>query len=451
MATAKKVLEATAHRVLAPSLIVNGLSRTATGELVCAGGFGGGGRQQVSILDPKTGAVRASFGGETASVCWYAEASCDGVVATGFGDCTVRLWYPETGKTHTLAKLGGIVASLAWSADGKHLLTGNCGDNTVRLWDVARGAVVAEHRTKKSATWFVAMSGDARRAISGAGDKRVHVLAPMEGRETAALAGHTGKISALAIFPDGRRAVSGSQDKSVRLWDLDASKELAVFGGHTKEVKAVAVSPDGAQLASASTDGTIRLWDLATGGAAAVLSLGKTQPTCLTFSADGTELFAGGQDAVLRAFEVARPAPARQRDLASLLELVWAAPEDDAPRAVVADFLTAEGDPRGEFITLQLDRARGTTSPARRKRERELLALHQREWIGPIAPLVESTYVTFERGFISGCMLKAVKERGAPKRHPAWSTIRTFIAQDGCPPSLVDHLLALGAKREPPP
>lgn len=81
------------------------------------------------------------------------------------------------------------------------------------------------------------------------------------------------------------------------------------------------------------------------------------------------------------------------------------------------------------------------TSVARRKRERELLALHQHEWIGPIAPLIESTYVTFDRGFISGCMLKAVKETG----DPAWSTIQTFIVQDGAPPSLVAHLRALGA------
>jgi uncharacterized protein (TIGR02996 family) len=446
-----KSIEPTAHRVVAASINAHGLSRTARGDLVCAGGFGGRGAQQVSVVDAKTGAVRAAFGAETAVVCWYAEASCDGVVATAFGDCTVRLWDPETGKTRTLAKLDGIVASLAWSADGRLLFTGNCGDNTVRLWDVDRGVVLAEHRTKKSATWFVAMSGDAKRAVCGASDKVVHVLAPMEGRETAALTGHTGKINALAFFPDRTRVVSGSQDKSVRVWDLEASKELAVFGGHTKEVTAVAVSPDGAALASASSDGTIRLWDLATGGAAGVLSLGKTHAQSLTFAADGAELFAGCQDGVLRAFAMARPEPARQQSLAALLALVWAAPDDDGPRAVVADFLAKEGDPRGEFITLQLERSRRATEVFPRERERELLALHQHEWIGPIAPFIESTYVTFDRGFIAGCKLKAVKERRTPKRHTAWSTIQTFIEQEGCPPSLVAHLLALGAKRKPAP
>ena len=451
MAKPKQIVAIAPHRVVASNVKVNGLSRAGVRQLVAAGGFGGSGRHQLTLLDAETGTTQASFGTEAAVVCWYAERSCDGLVAAGFGDCSLRIWNPETNVTRELATLGGIVASVAWSADGKHLFTGNCGDNTVRMWDVARGTVVAEQKTKKSATWFVAMSGDCKRAVSGAGDKAIHVWEPMQGREIASLTGHTGKINGLTFFPDGSRVASASQDRSVRIWDLDREKELFVLGGHTKEVTAVAVAPDGKQLASASSDGTIRLWDVQTGALESVLSVGATIATALTYSADGAELFAGCSDSVVRAFTVRRQATADRDILAALLELVWANPADDGPRAVVADFLSTHGDSRGEFITLQLDRAQGTTSVERRRRERELLALHQREWIGPIAPLIESTYVTFERGFISGCMLKAVVEKGKPKRHPAWSTIRTFIEQGGCPESLVAHLLALGAKRKDAP
>ncbi|MBX3229465.1 MAG: TIGR02996 domain-containing protein [Labilithrix sp.] len=444
MAKAKKVVEPAKHRVVTSKVIASGLSRAGADGVVAGGGF----IDQVKVLDARTGAVRATYGSPARVVCWYAESSHAGAIAAGFGDRTVRIWEPGAKEERVLGPLDGIVASLAWSGDGAYLFTGNCGDNTVRLWDVARGAVVAQGKTKTSATWFVAMTGDAKRAVSGGGGKSIHLWAPMEGREIATLTGHTGKIQGLAFFPDGKRVISASQDKSARIWDLDAQKELLVLGGHTKEVKGVAVAPDGTQVASCSTDGTLRLWDAETGASIAVLSAGAGHAESIVYSADGTELFAGCVDAVVRAFAVPRQAKATRESLAELLELVWADPADDAPRAVVADLLIAEGDPRGEFITLQLDRARGTTSVARRKRERELLALHQREWIGPIAPLVESTHVTFERGFISGCMLKAAKEKGTPKRHPAWSTIKTFIEQDGCPPSLVAHLLALGAKSE---
>ena len=332
MAKPKQIVAIAPHRVVASNVKVNGLSRAGVRQLVAAGGFGGSGRHQLTLLDAETGTTQASFGTEAAVVCWYAERSCDGLVAAGFGDCSLRIWNPETNVTRELATLGGIVASVAWSADGKHLFTGNCGDNTVRMWDVARGTVVAEQKTKKSATWFVAMSGDCKRAVSGAGDKAIHVWEPMQGREIASLTGHTGKINGLTFFPDGSRVASASQDRSVRIWDLDREKELFVLGGHTKEVTAVAVAPDGKQLASASSDGTIRLWDVQTGALESVLSVGATIATALTYSADGAELFAGCSDSVVRAFTVRRQATADRDILAALLELVWANPADDGPR-----------------------------------------------------------------------------------------------------------------------
>ena len=57
-----------------------------------------------------------------------------------------------------------------------------------------------------------------------------------------------------------------------------------------------------------------------------------------------------------------------------LLAAIYAAPEDDAPRLVFADALIERGDPRGEFISLQLNRAQGKASPAQLLRERELCA-----------------------------------------------------------------------------
>ena len=43
---------------------------------------------------------------------------------------------------------------------------------------------------------------------------------------------------------------------------------------------------------------------------------------------------------------------------AELLAQIYANPDDDALRAVYADALLERGDPRGELITLQLERTR---------------------------------------------------------------------------------------------
>lgn len=82
----------------------------------------------------------------------------------------------------------------------------------------------------------------------------------------------------------------------------------------------------------------------------------------------------------------------------ALLDAIYASPDDDAPRQVFADALTERGDPRGEFITLQLARARGEATPAQFMRERDLFADPSRhnEWGYPLG---ESGRCVFARGF----------------------------------------------------
>ncbi|HTJ82521.1 MAG TPA: ankyrin repeat domain-containing protein, partial [Polyangiaceae bacterium] len=78
-----------------------------------------------------------------------------------------------------------------------------------------------------------------------------------------------------------------------------------------------------------------------------------------------------------------------------LFEAVYAAPDDDQPRRRLAERLTDAGDPRGELITLQLDRhAAGTKATPR---EAELLAENARPWLGELISLLYD--VEYERGF----------------------------------------------------
>lgn len=87
-----------------------------------------------------------------------------------------------------------------------------------------------------------------------------------------------------------------------------------------------------------------------------------------------------------------------------LLAAVLATPADDAPRAVYADWLLERGDPRGEFITLQLALARRANA-AKQARADALLARHRLEWTEALRQL--SLKQRFERGFVFELELKA--------------------------------------------
>jgi uncharacterized protein (TIGR02996 family) len=87
-------------------------------------------------------------------------------------------------------------------------------------------------------------------------------------------------------------------------------------------------------------------------------------------------------------------------DAAALLAAIRAAPEDDAPRLVYADWLDEHGQPeRAAFIRIQCELAR-TADPALRRREAELLAEHHDTFAGPrTRPGIR---FRFHRGFVAG-------------------------------------------------
>ena len=110
--------------------------------------------------------------------------------------------------------------------------------------------------------------------------------------------------------------------------------------------------------------------------------------------------------------------------IAALFAQVYAAPDDDAIRHVLADALIACGDPRGELIQLQLQ-----PDADHERRAMLLLQRHGLTWLGALRDTVIP--LRYERGFLASCMLVA-----APAADPVeWATVHTI--------ELNDHRLAI--------
>jgi uncharacterized protein (TIGR02996 family) len=106
-----------------------------------------------------------------------------------------------------------------------------------------------------------------------------------------------------------------------------------------------------------------------------------------------------------------------------LLAAVYDAPDDDAPRAVYADWLQEQGDPRGEYIALEL----GGTTRARKARAKALLAAHEDPWLEPLRGALLKSSVKWQRGFPVAGQLAAQRSRAdaeAILQVPALATLR---------------------------
>lgn len=113
--------------------------------------------------------------------------------------------------------------------------------------------------------------------------------------------------------------------------------------------------------------------------------------------------------------------PERPATVASLYEPIWEAPHELARRQVLADVLLERGDPRGEFISLQL-------ANASQKRQRALINVHGHAWLGALDDVADwrGDPPRFENGFVSELSLRPVKpgQFNLIRDAPEWSTVR---------------------------
>ena len=245
-----------------------------------------------------TGAVKAvAFVGSTAI-----SAGSDGKVIAWDTQPEWKL-ARSIGSATGPSPLSGRVNTLAFSPDGKTLVTGSgepSRSGELKQWDIATGALVNEFKGAHSDTvQSVDFSGDGKLLATGAADRFVKVWSVADTKLVKSFEGHTHQVLGVTLKHDGRIIASAGADNAVKVWSLVTGEVVRTVQGFSKEATSITHVGVGDQFLATGGDGKVRLINESGGdarsfaGASDFMYAGAATP-------DGRVIIAGGQDGILR-------------------------------------------------------------------------------------------------------------------------------------------------------
>lgn len=235
--------------------------------------FSPDGQRIVTSSDDRTATVwEATTGQNLLSIrahgqrVYSVDISPDGKrIVTGSADLTAKVWDAATGKELLTLTHHGAVRSVAFSPNGKCIVSGGGSweDKAVRIWDAHTGKKLLTIRANSPAH-SVAFSRDSRRVVCAFVDWTAGVWDAIDGKQLVLLSGHNQEVWAAAFSPDGRRIITGSTDKTAKIWETATGRELLTLNaGNGEPVTSVAFSPAGDRLATASWSKGVAIWEAA--------------------------------------------------------------------------------------------------------------------------------------------------------------------------------------------
>jgi WD40 repeat protein/serine/threonine protein kinase len=270
---------------------------------------GGQRHEQIVLWDLNSGKRLRTLLGHASFLTGLA-FSPDGrsLVSSANYDCVCKLWEVETGKPLRSLRHNSQVENVEFCPDGKCVLATELGH--YRWWDAQSGKDLLvlprqwawDDRKPtlplgRMSTPCMSPDGKTLASLSSARQPEAPnavLRTILRGeQETLSLRTHAAEVlsaSNVLCVSNGRIVVS-AQGEKLSVWDLSARRQIGTLEGHRKPVDSLSLSADGKTLAAATAEGIVT-WDVEKGAARRLASLSDGQPRALALSPDGELLAA---------------------------------------------------------------------------------------------------------------------------------------------------------------
>jgi WD40 repeat protein len=240
---------------------MNTIELSPDGKKVLSGSNDGAAR----LWDIDTAKVIARWTGHAASVtslCW----SQDGRRVVGGAWDRIVVWDAETGENILETLTFDIVWAAIYSPDETMIAAGGGKDSEdptgfIKIWSANTGKLVKnlEHTGR---VYCLAWSGDGKTLISGSFDHEIRIWNTTTWQQIAVLTGHSGAVHDIGVSPNGRILASASWDTTARLWNLENGQPISSPLQHADNVHCLSFSADGKVLATGCWDNKAYTWDV---------------------------------------------------------------------------------------------------------------------------------------------------------------------------------------------
>jgi serine/threonine protein kinase/WD40 repeat protein len=226
----------------------------------------------VMVRDLETHQVQARLPVSAQTIAWSADGRV--LVTANLWNAPVRLWDSRSWKSIPRPELDNTLGPAVFSPDGRWLLTGSSRTNMHQLWNTDTWEVVstcvASPMLAVSLRSGVTFSPDGRWLITpwmnisrkgGGSGMMLWKVPSLEKR--AELFVPDIPLQGARFLPDGKRLVTSSWLGHLLVWDLEANPPQVIQEEreHTTYIPSLELSPSGRRFVTGSADQSVCVWD----------------------------------------------------------------------------------------------------------------------------------------------------------------------------------------------